>query len=99
MPTQAEVDAAATALDQWNELPMATCRTMAMDALVAAEAVRSQVAGRLCYEAAMVSRAHRQTDLAPTPATHNHMDGTTDQRMTQTHALLAWWKRTRDQSG
>lgn len=99
MPTQAEIDAASRALDEWNELPMTTCRTMAMDALAAAEAVRSQVADRLCYEAAMISLAHKRTDPAPTPAIHNHMDGTTDQRMTQTHAPLAGWKRTRDQSG
>ena len=88
MPTQAEIDAATIAIDTMNPAPVCTA-DIACVALAAAEAVRAKVAKVLReYEAYTIS--------APTDV---RMETSADQRMTQTHAPLAGWKRTRAQSG
>ncbi len=111
MPTQTEIDAATIAIDTMNPAPVCTA-DIACVALAAAEAVRARLrsapkqadlAAAAALDAAGYPRLAtdvREGKLRATPDGDGTMWLTpTDQRMTQTHAPLAGWKRTRDQSG
>ena len=103
-PTQAEIDAGALALHLMlgEDHTMRGCEHMAGKALAAAEAVRAAAVDTMT-EAELLAGLDPYINADGTCTCHvcqaYRALQATDQRMTQTHAPLAGWKRTRDQSG
>ena len=101
MPTQSEIDAATIAIDTMNPAPVCTA-DIACVALAAAEAVRAAAVDTMT-EAELLAGLDPYINADGTCTCHvcqaYRAQQPTDQRMTQTHAPLAGWKRTRDQSG